>query len=134
MADDKHFRPTLKQAVGKSKIDTLLADAGYDSESSQEHARGEHGMKAVIPLLRGRPTDKLPRTKWRKRMATDFDKKKYGPRCQIETVNSLIKRVLGSALQSRGTRTQNQEIKLRAITHKGMILTRRVFYMASESW
>ena len=40
MADDKHFRPALKQAAGKSKIDTLLADASYDGESSYEHAHG----------------------------------------------------------------------------------------------
>ena len=40
MADDKHFRLALKQVAGKSKIDTLLADAGYDSESSHEHAHG----------------------------------------------------------------------------------------------
>ena len=40
MADNKHFRLDLKQTAGKSKIDTLLADAGYDSESSYEHAHG----------------------------------------------------------------------------------------------
>lgn len=89
MADEKHFRPALKQAAGKSKIDTLLADEGYDSESSHEHARGEHGTKTVIPPMRGRPTDKLSRTKWWKRMATDFDKKKYGQRWQIETANNI---------------------------------------------
>ncbi len=79
----------------------------------------------MIPPMRGRPSEKLPRTKWRKRMATDFDKKKNGQRWQIKTVNSMIKRMLGSAWRSRGARTQNQEIEFRAITHKGMILTRR---------
>jgi hypothetical protein len=63
-------------------------------------------------------------------MATHFDKKKYGQRWQVETVNSMIKRLLGSALRSRKTRTQNQEIRLRAITHNVMILWRRVFYRA----
>ena len=58
MEDDKHFRPALKQAVGKSEIDTLLSDAGYDSGSSHEHSRGEHGMKTVFSPTRGRPTDK----------------------------------------------------------------------------
>jgi hypothetical protein len=65
-------------------------------------------------------------------MATHFDKKKYGQRWQVETVNSMIKRLLGSALRSRKTRTQNQEIRLRAITHNVMILWRRVFYRAKK--
>lgn len=129
-ADDKHFRPALRQAVGRSKIDILLADAGYDSESSHKIARGEYGMKTVIPPARGRPTDKLPGTKWRKRMATHFDRGKYGQRWQIETVNSMIKRMLGSALRARGTRTQNQELTLRAITHNVMILRTMLFYRA----
>jgi len=122
IADDKHFRPALKQAADRLKIDTLLADAGYDSESSHELARDVHGMRTVIPPSRGRPTNKLPRTKWRKRMATHFSKEKYGQRWQVETVYSMVKRMLGSALRSRRTRTQNQELKLRAITHNVMIL------------
>jgi transposase len=130
MPDDKHFKPALKQAASQAAIGTLLADAGYDGEPSHRHAREEHGMKTVIPPKRGRPTDKLPKAKWRKRMATHFDKKKYGQRWQVETVNSMIKRLLGSALRSRKTRTQNQEIRLRAITHNVMILWRRVFYRA----
>lgn len=130
MPDDKHFKPALQQATVQAKIDTLLADAGYDGEPSHEHAREEHGMKTVIPPKRGRPTDKLPQSKWRKRMATHFDKKKYGQRWQVETVNSMIKRLLGSALRSRKTRTQNQEIRLRAITHNVMILWMWVFYRA----
>lgn len=99
IADDKHFRPALKQATDRSKIDTLLADAGYDSESSHEFAREAYGMKTVIPPRRGRPTNKLPRTKWRKRMATHFDKEKYGQRWQIEvyqpdcTSSALLYRV-----------------------------------------
>jgi hypothetical protein len=132
MPDDKHFKPALKRATAKTQIDTLLADAGYDGEPSHVHARTEHGMKTVIPPTRGRPTDKLPKSKWRKRMATHFDKKKYGQRWQIETVNSMIKRTLGSALRSRKVRTQNRETHLRAITHNVMILWSRVFYRASS--
>ena len=133
MPDDKHFKPALQQATAEAKIDTLLADAGYDGEPSHEHARREHGMKTVIPPKRGRPTDKLPTSKWRKRMATHFDTKKYGQRWQVETVNSMIKRLLGSALRSRKTRTQNQEIRLLAITHNVMILWRWVFYRAAPT-
>ncbi|MCG8404347.1 MAG: IS5 family transposase [Phycisphaerales bacterium] len=122
MPDDKHYRPALKRSTSQAKIDTLLADAGYDGELSHVHARGEYGIKTIIPPTRGRPTEKLPKSKWRRRMATHFDKKKYGQRWQVETVNSMIKRTLGSALRSRKVRTQNRETHLRAITHNVMIL------------
>ena len=128
MPDDKHFKPGLKQAVSTAKIDTLLANAGYDGEPSHVHAREEHGMKTVIPPKRGRPINKLPKGKWRKRMATHFDKKKNGQRWQVETVNSTIKRLLGSSLRARKVRMQNREMILQAITHNVMILCRKVFY------
>ncbi len=130
MPDDKHFRSALKRATTRSKIETLLADAGYDGEPSHLHAREEYGMRTIIPPLRGRPTDKLPSTKWRQRMATHFSKQKYGQRWQVETVNSMIKRLQGSALRSRKTRTQNRETHLRAITHNVMLLRWWVFYGA----
>ena len=125
-----NFKSGLKQAVRTAKIDTLLADAGYDGEPSHVHAREEHGMKTIIPPKRGRPTKKLPKGKWRKRMATHFNKKKYGQRWQVETVNSMIKRLLGSSLRARKVRMQNREMILRTITHNVMILWRKVFYRA----
>ena len=126
-ADDKHFKRALQRVSGQVRIETLLADAGYDSESLHVHARGAHGAKTIIPPTRGRPTDKLPKSKWRKRMATHFDHQKYGQRWQIETVISMIKRQLGSALRSRKTRTQNRETHLRAITHNVMHSEKNTF-------
>lgn len=38
-------------------------------------------------------------------MKRRFDKKKYGQRWQVETVNSMIKRRLGSALRARNYKT-----------------------------
>lgn len=131
MPDSKHFQAALRRATTQVRIDTLVADAAYDGERSHEYARDKHHMKTVIPPTRSRPTDKLPSSKWRKRMATHFDQQKYGQRWQIETVNSMIKRLLGSALRSRKNRTQNQEIQLRAITHNVMILRKRLFYRAA---
>lgn len=45
----------------------------------------------------------------------------------------MIKGLLGSALRSRETRTQNRETCLRAITHNLMILRRWVFYGAGAT-
>jgi transposase len=57
-------------------------------------------------------------------------KRKYGQRWQVETVNSMLKRRLGSALRARKHQTQCREIVLRAITHNVMIVRLRVFYRA----
>jgi hypothetical protein len=49
-------------------------------------------------------------------------KAKYGQRWQTETVNSMIKRRLGSALRARTYWSQCREIILRVITHNVMIV------------
>lgn len=131
--DDKHYRPALKQAADCASVETLLADAGYDGEPSHEHARQTYGMRTIIPPTRGRPTENLPAGRWRRRMATHFNKKKYGQRWQIETVNSMLKRLLGSALRARKHWTKHREITLRAITHNIMILRIKLFYRARFS-
>lgn len=64
-------------------------------------------------------------------MKQRFNKRKYGQRWQTETVNSMIKRRLGSALRARGYWSQCREIVLRATTHNVMIVILvRVFYRA----
>jgi hypothetical protein len=64
-------------------------------------------------------------------MKQRFDKAKYGQRWQTETVNSLIKRLLGSALRARTYWSQRREIILRVITHNVMIVASGwVFYRA----
>ena len=120
--DDKYYYGALDQAVKRSRIDTLLADAGYDSEAAHVFAREKHKMRTIIPPLRGRPTKKLPAARWRRRMATHFNRTKYGQRWQIETVYSMIKRNLGSALRARSYWSQCREIMLKVLTHNIMIL------------
>jgi transposase len=123
--EDKYFRPVLDQARGRTNVNTVLADAGLDSESAHCYARQTCGMRTLIPPTRGRPTEKLPSGRWRRVMATRFNKQKYGQRWQVETLISMIKRMLGSALRARKYWTQNREIVLRVLTHNIMILRMR---------
>ena len=124
------FKSALKQAVGRARIGTLLADADFDGEWVHEHVRS-FGIRTLIPPERGRPSEKPPAGRWRRRMKRRFDKKKYGQRWQVETVNSMIKRRLGSALRARSYWSQCREIILRVVTHNVMIVIRvRVFYRA----
>jgi len=129
--DDPYFQPALEQTLRRSRVGTLLADAGYDSESAHVYARDQCGARTIIPATRGRPTDKRLKGRWRNQMKTRFNKQKYGQRWQVETVNSMIKRMLGSALRARTYWSQSREIVLRILTHNVMILRRgQVFYRA----
>ena len=124
------FRAALRQAVGRARIGRLLADADFDGEWVHDHARS-YGIRTLIPPERGRPSEKPPAGRWRRRMKRRFDRKKEGQRWQTETVNSMIKRRLGSALRARTYGSQCREIILRVITHNVMVVMRvRVFYRA----
>ena len=130
-SDLVQFKTALKEAAGRARIGTLLADADYDAEWVHEHVREEYGIRTIIPAERGRPSEKPPAGKWRRRMKRRLDRKKYGQRWQTETVNSMIKRRLGSALRAWSYWTQCRGIILRFITHNVMIVARiRVFYRA----
>jgi len=120
--DDPYFQPALRQTVRRIRVTTLLADAGFDSERAHMFARQECGIRAIIPATRGRPTTKPLRGYWRNKMKQRFPKRRYGQRWQVETVHSMIKRVLGAALRARSYWSQSREIILKALTLNVMIL------------
>ena len=49
----------------------------------------------------------------------------YTQRWQAETVNSMVKRNLGSALRARTPKRREREMMLRAVVHNVMLLLRR---------
>jgi hypothetical protein len=96
-----HFKKAVIEAKKNVSLHILTADAGYDSEESHRFAREDHNIRTIIPPRIGRKTHKLPTGKYRRLMALQFNKEKYGQRWQVETVNSMIKRNLGSFLRAR---------------------------------
>jgi hypothetical protein len=59
---------------------------------------------------------------------------RYGQRWQVETVHSMLKRLLDSALRARKRWNQYREIVLRSLTLNVMIVRRRkVFYRAGQA-
>lgn len=122
--DYKYFRPLLDQAAQEFRIGRILADAGFDSEANHLHARQEHGATAIIPPTSGRPTAKPPTGKHRRLMKTGWEryKKRFGQRWQVETVNSMLKRLLGSALRAITYWNRCREMALRVLTLNIMIL------------
>lgn len=120
--DVVHFEKAVTEAEKNVHSKTLTADAGYDSEKSHTFAREKYNIRTIIPPKVGRRTDKLPSGKWRKIMATRFNKILYGQRWQVETVNSMLKRNLGSFLRARSYWAQCREMMLRLFVHNVMIV------------
>jgi hypothetical protein len=125
--DQPFFEPLLFDAWRRVRVKIAVADAGYDSEANHCVARQDMGVRSIIPPNSGRPTQKPATTRFRRLMQQRFkrkaDKRYYGQRWQVETVNSMIKRNLGSALRARTARRRSMELLLRVLTHNLMILT-----------
>jgi hypothetical protein len=132
--DIHHFRAALDQALSRVQIAALAGDAGYDAEHTHRFAREIRGVRSLIPAKIGRQTSKPASGYWRRQMQQRLHLTRYSQRWQVETVNSMLKRLLGSALRARTYWSQCREILLRAITLNIMILRRTWgFYRAGQS-
>ena len=124
--DQPFFEPLLLDAYARATVKLAVADAGYDSEANHCIARQDLGVRSIIPPNVGRPSAKPPATRHRRNMRRRFarkaDRKHYGQRWQVETVNSMIKRNLGSALRARTATGRSMELLLRVVTHNIMIV------------
>ena len=121
--DGDRFVPLLDETLQNVGVDTVLADAGYDSEPNHQHARVKRGVRSVIPATIGRPTDKPPTGYWRRRMKARLNKDycQYGQRWQVETVISMIKRRLSAILYARSYWAQCREMMLLVLTYGFML-------------
>lgn len=124
-SDAPDFAPLLYDAWRRAKVTTVVADAGYDSEANHRVARLDLGVRSIIAIGIGRPSVRPPSGYYRRLMKKRFNKKAdaktYGQRSQSETVNSMLKRNLGSELRSIDPTRQKQELMLRAIVHNLML-------------
>lgn len=127
-ADYRDFGPLLTDACGRRRrrIGTVLADAGYDSESNHRIAREDLSVRSLIMTGSGRPTAKAPSARYRRLMHRQLRgsqrNKPYGQRAQAETVMSMMKRNLGDSLRAKSPRARRHEMLLRGITHDLMLL------------
>jgi hypothetical protein len=125
--DFKHFHQAFDEAQRRIRLATLAADAGYDAEHVHVYARSR-GVRTLIPPKIGRPTSKPPSGYWRRTMKRVLPNSRYGQRWQAETTNSMLKRLLGSALRARHYWSQCRETILRGLTLNIMILRRRQLF------
>jgi hypothetical protein len=131
-SDSPHFEPLLFHAWRRvpNRTFTVVADAGYDAEHNHELARQDMGLRSIMPATIGRKPagDDRIRTRWRRRMrkllATKLSRRRcgYSQRWQSETVNSMMKRNLGSALRGKTPASRKRDLRLKVLTHNLMIL------------
>ena len=120
--DVAQLKVPVKKACQSMSIGTLIADAGYDSESNHQFCRDDLGVRTLIPPLYGRPTTKPARGRYRRLMQTRFNQAVYGQRWQVETVFSMIKRRQGESTSGRSYHSRRRDMMFLAITHNIMIV------------
>jgi len=131
--DVNEFEGLIRQAAARVKLKTVLADAGYDSESNHRFGREEMSLRTIIPPKHGRPTEKPARGRYRRLMQIRFDQETYRKRAQVETVMSMIKRRQGSFCKGKTYWSRCRELHLMALTHNIMILLQTITFLQSLS-
>jgi hypothetical protein len=131
-ADHPHFEPVVFDAWRRvpNRRFKVAADAGYDSEANHRLARADMGLASLIPPDIGRPRKDggPPGGRWRRQMkralgTTEGRRRSgYTSRWQVETVHSMMKRNLGSALAGRSAWSRKRDMALKALTHNVMVL------------
>ena len=134
--DHPHFESVLfdawRRTPGRS-LKKVVADAGYDAERNHELARQDMTIRSIIPATIGRRfvNGSPPRGRWRRQMRLLLRTKRSRRRCdytqrwQIETVNSMLKRNLGSACRGKTSKSRQSDLRLKVLTHNLMILRRQ---------
>lgn len=93
---------------------TLYADSGYDSEEWHRQCWEDWGtMSHAPPVIRSRSGEVGGTYRWLMKNKWPG----YGRRWDIETVNSAMKRSLGSTLRARSDTALKREAALRVLTH-----------------
>lgn len=108
------FDELVTKASKSVDMKYLVADKGYDSEASHVLVSGL-GAKAIIPVRNIERRRIIGRH--RRRCAEEFDEQTYHRRSLNETVFSVVKKIMGSWLQSRSLVLQTKEVCLRYVMY-----------------
>ncbi|MFH1391017.1 MAG: IS5 family transposase [Candidatus Diapherotrites archaeon] len=114
------FIPLVREL--KNCLSCILADKGYDSKANRRYC-WDNGIEVHIPVRewkqhrQGFGLKPFLKSKYRKKAAKLFDKNKYNYRSLIESVNSAIKRTLGSYVCSRRADNQQKQVTIKAIAY-----------------
>ena len=110
---------------------TVLASIGKlstaDWQAVRDRVRFSKAHLSRFPVLIGRPSKNPPLGHHRRQMKELFasataGRTTFGQRWQVETVNSMIKRNLSSALRARTPHRRSMEMLFRCVVHNIMVL------------
>jgi hypothetical protein len=99
--------PGLVRRSSGSNPEFVVADKGYDSEMNHDLLRS-YGITPMIPLRENKYG--TVRKRQRRKMLIEFDTSVYNRRSLVETVNSVMKRLMGSWVISRSLVNQKKEL------------------------
>lgn len=118
-SDNSQFKPCLENLPSNVEIVKLLADRGYDAEANHIFARESLNIFTLIPPRKSRLQTGPPKGRYRREMYYKLKKSRdeFGKRWQVETVISMIKRVLGQSVTGRSYWSQCRDIFLKAVVH-----------------
>lgn len=118
------FKPLLDATLETTRPESMLADAGYDSEGNHQHARVTRKVRSFMPATHGRPTNKPLTGRFRRLMKKRLNKDygHYGQRWQAESGFSMIKRCVADTVQGRSQWSQRRELWLIVITYNILLL------------
>jgi hypothetical protein len=103
------------------KIETMVADAGFDSAFNHRLHCETHGIRSTIPPEYSRPPKDpaaVRTDKYRRLMKRRFNSRAYRFRAQVETVMSMLKRNLGAALSAKTYQGRCRELMLRVLSKR----------------
>ena len=133
--DVDRFVPLLEATMANVQPESVLADAGYDSEPNHRYARESRGVRSFMPAKHGRPTTKSLSGRYRRQMKQRLNKHygSYGQRWQVETGISMVKRRISTLINARTYWSQSRELLLIALTYNLMLLYAAAGFLQSKS-
>ena len=123
------FIPLVREL--KNTLSCILADKAYDSKANRRYC-WNNSIEVHIPVRewkqhrQGYGHKPFLKSKHRKKAAKLFNKNKYNYRALIESVNSAIKRTLGSYVNSRRASNQQKQVTIKTIAYNLEVIGRAI--------
>ncbi len=130
--DFGEFEPLLRATHALICPKTVAADSGFDSEANHRLGRDELGIQTLIPAGHGRPAQGQLAGRYREQMRRHLSQSRYGQRWQVETVNSMLKRLSGEVVNARTYWRRCRLLLLKTLTHNIRILRRLIGFLLSR--
>jgi hypothetical protein len=116
--ESPYFRPVAKKAMKCGKpFKEIPLDMGYDAEHVHEFIREEMNALSIIPARNENVPIWKTQGRYRKQMKRGYSKKKYHQRSKNETVNFVVKQLMGEMVYALDWRMQNKELTFRYIMY-----------------